>query len=217
MKELSTERAIEALYTIRAYYASLTAGYPKGKDRRGIGDVMCSEIANSCLMAIKALEQQPNLQPTCNQLATDCISRQAVLDRINRLIEVEKKQGTDDWRYGQERVNAYEAMLHMVESEYLYPSVEPDKCGDCVSRQDVLDLAERGKLVSNGNYKSVRDAINGLPSVEPERKPGKWIWDKRTGTYHCSECGHDPLHEDVGEIEEYKYCMNCGAEMEVDG
>ena len=49
----------------------------------------------------------------------------------------------------------------------------------------------------------------------PEKK-GKWIWDKRTGTYHCSECGHDPLHEDVGELEEYKYCMNCGAEMEVD-
>lgn len=58
MNELSTERAIEALYTVRAYYASLTAGYPKGKDRRGIGDVMCSEIANSCLMAIKALEQR---------------------------------------------------------------------------------------------------------------------------------------------------------------
>lgn len=55
--ELSKERAIEALYTVRAYYASLTAGYPKGKDCRGIGDVMCSEIANSCLMAIKALEQ----------------------------------------------------------------------------------------------------------------------------------------------------------------
>lgn len=57
--ELSKERAIEALYTVRAYYASLTAGYPKGKDCRGIGDVMCSEIANSCLMAIKALEQTP--------------------------------------------------------------------------------------------------------------------------------------------------------------
>ena len=55
--ELSKERAIEALYTVRAYYASLTAGYPKGKDCRGIGDVMCSEIANSCLMAIKALEE----------------------------------------------------------------------------------------------------------------------------------------------------------------
>ena len=56
--ELSVEKAIDVLYTIRAYYASMTAGYPKGKDCIGIGDVMCSEIANSCLMAIKALESQ---------------------------------------------------------------------------------------------------------------------------------------------------------------
>ena len=57
----------------------------------------------------------------------DLISRQAVIDRINKLIEVEKKQGTDDWGYGRERVNAYEAMLHFVKSEYLYPSVEPER------------------------------------------------------------------------------------------
>ena len=72
--ELSTERAIEALYTVRAYYASLTAGYPKGKDCRGIGDVMCSEIANSCLMAIKALEQKPY---------EDCVSRDAVKEMLS--------------------------------------------------------------------------------------------------------------------------------------
>lgn len=70
MNKLSTERAIEALYTVRAYYASLTAGYPKGKDCKGIGDVMCSEIANSCFMAIKALEQEP---------CEDCISRKDAL------------------------------------------------------------------------------------------------------------------------------------------
>ena len=128
-------------------------------------------------MAIKALEQQPNLQPTCNQLATDCISRQAVIDRINKLIEVEKKQGTDDWGYGRERVNAYEAMLHFVKSEYLYPS------------------------------------------VEPERKPGKWIWDNRTGEYECSECGCNPIYErttpDCSEIDKYRYCRWCGSPMEV--
>lgn len=59
MTKLSTERAIDALDTVRAYYASLTVGYPKGKDCKGIGDVMCSEIANSCLIAIKALRQEP--------------------------------------------------------------------------------------------------------------------------------------------------------------
>ena len=61
------------------------------------------------------------------------------------------------------------------------------------------------------------DVLRHCPEVKLEHQKGMWIWDKRTGTYHCSECGHDPLHEDVGEIEEYKYCMNCGAEMEVDG
>ena len=40
---------------------------------------------------------------------------------------------------------------------------------DCISRQDVLDLAENGKLISNGNYKSVCDAINGIPAVD------RWI------------------------------------------
>jgi hypothetical protein len=36
---------------------------------------------------IKALEQEPR---------EDCISRQAVLDKLNRLIEVERLQGTDE-------------------------------------------------------------------------------------------------------------------------
>ena len=68
---------------------------------------------------------------------SDLISRQAVIDRINRLIEVEKKQGTDDWGYGRERVNAYEAMLHFVGSEYLHPSVEPErKMGHWIHDED---------------------------------------------------------------------------------
>lgn len=70
--------------------------------------------------------------------------------------------------------------------------------------------------VTSNDADALEMAIKALEQTEPERKNGKWIWDKRTGTYHCSECGHDPLHEDVGEIEEYKYCMNCGTKMGVD-
>ena len=110
--------------------------------------------------------------------AGDLISRQAVIDRINRLIEVEKKQGTDDWGYGRERVNAYEAMLHMVESEYLYPS------------------------------------------VEPERKSGKWEYvqydgNPKIGNWHCSECR---LIVNLGfeGAPYYDYCPGCGAKMEVE-
>ena len=67
-------------------------------------------------MSIEALAQEP---------CEDAISRQAVLDKLNRLIEVERLQGTDEMGYGRERVSAYECMIHAVESEYLYPSVTP--------------------------------------------------------------------------------------------
>lgn len=55
-----------------------------------------------------------------------------------------------------------------------------------------------------------------LPSVEPERKPGKWIrtidpdvnaW---TGGHRCSECGRDCVQMSMN------YCANCGAPMEVE-
>ena len=134
----------------------------------------------------------------------DCISRQEVLDEINRI--------------GSGAFTEYAYYSNLFDFVCELPSVEPKKCGDCVSRQDVLDLAEHGKLVSNGNYKSVCDAINGLPSVEPGRNPGKWEWNQRTGEYECSECGCNPIYEgmtpDVDEIDKYRFCRWCGAKME---
>ena len=53
----------------------------------------------------------------------DLISRQAVIDMLNKLIEVEQKQGTDVMNYGRERVNAYESILDEIESDYLFPSM----------------------------------------------------------------------------------------------
>ena len=70
-------------------------------------------------MAIKALEQVDE--------SVDAISRQAVIDKLNRMIEVERLQGTDEMNYGRERVRAYETMLYLVKSEYLYPSVNPQE------------------------------------------------------------------------------------------
>ena len=116
---------------------------------------------------------------------SDLISRQAVIDHINKLIEVEKKQGTDDWGYGRERVNAYEAMIHFVENKYLYPSIEPEKCGDCVSRKCVNDLIDKWTFkhfIEDGEYVGenpvtvnfinadiLQKDINSLPSVEPDK------------------------------------------------
>ena len=85
--------------------------------------------------------------------------------------------------------------------------------GDCISRKAVLDLAEKGVLVSNGNYKSVCKAINELPSVEPKERTGEWIEDEEQHhvekTWHCSECGNKAW----GSYEKTTYCCQCGARM----
>lgn len=47
--------------------------------------------------------------------------------------------------------------------------LEQVSCENAISRQDVLDLAKKGVLVSNGNYKSVCKAINDLPPVNPQK------------------------------------------------
>lgn len=47
-------------------------------------------------------------------------------------------------------------------------ALEQKPCENAISRQDVLDLAKKGVLISNGNYKSVCKAINELPSVNPQ-------------------------------------------------
>lgn len=44
-------------------------------------------------------------------------------------------------------------------------ALDQEPCEDAISRQDVLDLAKKGVLVSNRNYESVCKAINELPSV----------------------------------------------------
>lgn len=73
------------------------------------------EIIENLEAISKALEQEP---------CEDAISRKAVLDKLNRLIEVEQLQGTDEMGYGRERVSAYECMIEDVESEYLYPNIQ---------------------------------------------------------------------------------------------
>jgi hypothetical protein len=50
------------------------------------------------------------------------------------------------------------------------------------------------------------------PTIEPERKTGKWIYHKDWDDdgecgYECSECG-------MGSEVNYNYCMRCGAKME---
>ena len=49
---------------------------------------------------------------------------------------------------------------------------------------------------------TLQSIINKMPTIEPERKTGRWIDD------NCSKCGQYVYHGDVR-----NFCPNCGARM----
>ena len=57
-------------------------------------------------------------------------------------------------------------------------------------------------------YKLFEKIVDIIPSVQPEQKTGQWISNRHTDTVLCSEC-----KKCYGD--EFKFCPNCGAKMEV--
>ena len=62
--------------------------------------------------------------------------------------------------------------------------------------------------------------IDNLPSIEPERKKGKWEVQPSTGEdrpfiwWKCSECGHVIFSETERDRREFHaFCGRCGADM----
>ena len=54
--------------------------------------------------------------------------------------------------------------------------------------------------------------INDAPTIEPERKKGKWIRSsvKESMLWECDQCGYDcGAHS-------FNFCPNCGADMRGD-
>lgn len=84
--------------------------------------------------------------------------------------------------------------------------LEQEPCEDAISRQAVLDMMQM-RMGGKELYMAVYD----LPSVTPKQKAGKWI-EHCYQNLSCSNCGYIVADTD---IDEYKYCPNCGAKMEV--
>ena len=56
------------------------------------------------------------------------------------------------------------------------------------------------------------EMLESAPTVQPERKKGKWIYD---GQYHyrCSNCGEHIYGDADATPDINKFCWNCGADM----
>ena len=96
---------------------------------------------------------------------------------------------------------------------------------DLISRQAVLkhiekirqkaqmmDDTRRASIIMNGMYLCEKAVMN-QPSVQPERKRGRWLPDNRPGGgfWVCSECKF-PSEAFAANVL-YKFCPNCGADM----
>ena len=60
-------------------------------------------------------------------------------------------------------------------------------------------------------YTDIANGVKDIPTIESERKPGKWIGNHTT----CSECGWQMI-DDVTESPNmvgFNYCPYCGADM----
>lgn len=89
--------------------------------------------------------------------------------------------------------------------------------GDCISRHAAIDAirASTSKYTGFMEMEMYTDddaveAIEALPSAQPERKRGKWIYSPSAfhpfGTCDCSVCGKKSEYY-------YNFCPYCGADM----
>ena len=88
---------------------------------------------------------------------------------------------------------------------------------DLISRQAVIDavnaylgLSAVSRTIQN--MTSIQEILEELPSAEPERKTGEWIY--KHCVWFCSECGENPtkgMGYVQGHDELYDFCPKCGS------
>ena len=91
---------------------------------------------------------------------------------------------------------------------------EPSRQGqrdDLIKRQDAIDafMAEHPDGKDSCRISWALNVINELPSAQPERKKGKWIYD--SDCYICNQCRS--AFGWWADSQTSNYCPNCGADM----
>lgn len=81
-----------------------------------------------------------------------------------------------------------------------------EDCDDCENHESGL-FCKKG-----GDFVTACEAIYDAPTIEPERKKGKWIKNDN-GTYSCGICQSWIPEEQHCYA---RYCLYCGSEMRGD-
>ncbi len=89
---------------------------------------------------------------------------------------------------------------------------------DLIDRQYVIDALELGLENDYVDATELLAYVKQLPSVKPERKKGRWVYDGIRGRFpacKCSICGHYE-NADWALLQGTNFCPNCGADMRGD-
>lgn len=97
---------------------------------------------------------------------------------------------------------------------------------DLISRQEAIDGINNICPVDTEydctllDRVDVRCVLSDLPSAQPDRKKGNWVYGEDEygiDGYHCDKCGFfvpwDYTHKFISYIEDYNFCPSCGADM----
>ena len=112
--------------------------------------------------------------------------------------------------------------MRLIDADALLDELMERYCKGCEKRKgikngkyriiyDIGDVPCRACSVNDMN-----DELESAPTIEPERKKGKWIHHPEIGygeTWLCSECGEKTTSSIMGEPR-YIFCPMCGASME---
>lgn len=141
---------------------------------------------------------QPNLQPTCNQLATDTINRQAAIDAL-RAMQTYKMFAGDDLLLIDQAGAQTELMM--------LPSAQPEEialhesCTNC-------PLYDKDRHKCPRFNKVIPEALRELQPAQPEtakRIVGK-SRDSMTLWYQCDMCNEPVDAQD-------NFCRGCGRRL----
>ena len=101
------------------------------------------------------------------------------------------------------------------------PSAEPEKrtvthdvCLNAISKQEAIEAVQNRHMLLSKEKTLLINDLEKLPSVEPKRIRGKWIYhidDLFPGesTMECNQC-----HAEQPLICDDEFCPKCGAKME---
>lgn len=89
-----------------------------------------------------------------------------------------------------------------------------------VDADHLVSLVNDATILGDGFKQAFTSIVNGEPTIEPERKKGKWISCALSEHYKCDQCGHRALFwpDEEGELAEALtgYCPFCGADLTED-